>query len=190
MTLPTREVLLENGRRLRVSRLGQGPPVVLLHGYPDNLQIWCRLAPKLAERFEVIATDWPGMGYSDPWPGGATPQHMADRLLRLLDLWGLTTADLVAMDMGGQPALVLAATHPERVCRLTVMNSLVFGAAATSWEIRLLRQFGWNRLILQRFGRLAFLRAEKTSLPRSVRLPAPYGPTYGELFAAVKSAAL
>ena len=68
--------LLPNGQRVRVARLGSGPPLVMLHGYPDNLQIWCKLAPRLAHRFETIAFDWPGMGRSDPWPGGAAPSHM------------------------------------------------------------------------------------------------------------------
>src|SRR5262245_59890704 len=53
----------EAGHRLRLARLGSGPPLILLHGYPDNLQIWCELAPRLADRFTVIAFDWPGMGY-------------------------------------------------------------------------------------------------------------------------------
>jgi pimeloyl-ACP methyl ester carboxylesterase len=46
--------------------------VVLLHGYPDTLQIWNRLAPDLAADFQVIAFDWPSMGQSEPWPGGET----------------------------------------------------------------------------------------------------------------------
>ena len=36
----------DGGRRLRVARLGAGPPTVFLHGYPDNLQIWCELLPR------------------------------------------------------------------------------------------------------------------------------------------------
>jgi pimeloyl-ACP methyl ester carboxylesterase len=162
---------LANGRRLRVARLGSGPPLVLLHGYPDNLQIWCELAPRLADRCQVIALDWPGMGSSDAWPGGATPAHMADRLRTLLDIWGIKRAGLVGMDMGGQPALVFAARHPERVRQLVVMNSLVYGDEPTSWEIRVLRRFGWNRFILRRLPRLVFRRAERTFLPRGVRLP-------------------
>ena len=43
------------------------------------------MAPLLADRFEVIAFDWPGMGYSDEWPGGATPHLLAKRLLTILD---------------------------------------------------------------------------------------------------------
>src|SRR5260370_1028943 len=75
--------MLPNGRRLRVAGLGDGSPLVLLHGYPDNLQIWCELVPRLADRRRVIAFDWPGMGRSEAWPGGATPMHMAERLLAL-----------------------------------------------------------------------------------------------------------
>lgn len=164
---------LPNGHKLRVARQGSGPPLVLLHGYPDNLQIWCELAPRLADRFTVIAFDWPGMGYSDAWPGGTTPTHQAQRLLNLLDLWGIERAGVVGMDMGGQPALALAALYPQRVSRLVVMGSLVFGDEPTSWEIRVLRQFGWNRFLLRRFPRLIFWRAQRTFLPRGVHLPAP-----------------
>lgn len=168
--LPTRYETWARGR-LRLARLGCGPPLVLLHGYPDNLQIWCELAPRLASSFEVIAFDWPGTGYSDAWPGGATPEHLADRLVTLLDRWEIERAAVVGLDMGGQPALACAARHPDRVGRLVVMNSLVFGDEPTSWEIRLLRRFGWNRLILRRFPGLVFRRAERTFLPRGVRLP-------------------
>src|SRR5207244_901184 len=62
LMLPTTFETVAGGRRLRVARLGSGPPLLLLHGYPDNLQVWCELAPRLAESFEVIALDWPGMG--------------------------------------------------------------------------------------------------------------------------------
>ena len=171
MLLATTTENLPNGHRLRVARLGSGPPLVLLHGYPENLQIWCAVAPVLADRFSVIAFDWPGMGYSEPWPGGATPMHMAERLLALLDIWGLERASLAGFDMGGQPALAFAARYPARVNRLVVMNSLVQWDEPTSWEIRVLRKFGWNRLILRRLPALVFRRAEGTFLPRGDRLP-------------------
>jgi len=163
---------LSSGRLLRIARLGSGPPVVLLHGYPDNLQIWSELAIRLADHFEVIAFDWPGMGYSEAWPGGTTPFHMAERLHKILDELEIERASLVGMDMGGQPALVFAATHPERMHRLVVMNSLVLWDENTSWEIDVLRKYGWNRLILRKLPRLVFWRAERTFLPRGRRLPA------------------
>jgi pimeloyl-ACP methyl ester carboxylesterase len=159
-------------RRIRVARLGHGAPLVLLHGYPDNLQIWSALAPLLARTCEVIAFDWPGMGDSEAWPGGATPAHMADRLRLLLDHWRVPRATVVGHDMGGQPALALAARHPARVARLVVMNSLVLPDEETSWEIRLLRRYGLNRFLLRRLGRAVFSRAVSTSLPRGVALDA------------------
>lgn len=162
---------IDSDHRLRLARLGSGPPLVLLHGYPDNLQIWCELAPRLAERFSVHAFDWPGMGYSDAWPGGATPAHMAGRVLKLLDAWEIERATLVGMDMGGQPALAFAARHPERTRQVVVMNSLVLWDETTSWEIRILREFGWNRFILRYLPTVVFRRAEKTFLPAGVRLP-------------------
>lgn len=162
---------LHEGRPLRVARMGAGPPLVLLHGYPDNLQIWNKLVPRLADRFTVIAFDWPGMGYSASWGGGATPIHMAERLLRLLDAWGIEQASLAGMDMGGQPALVFAAEHPARTRCIVVMNSLVLWDAPTSWEIRVLRRFGLNRFILSRLPQAVFRRAERSFLPRTARLP-------------------
>ena len=166
MLLETVMETVRGGRRLRVARLGSGPPLILLHGYPDNLQIWCELAPRLAERFEVIAFDWPGLGQSQAWPGGATPFHMAERLLELLDGWGIQQAGLVAMDMGAQPALVFAARYPERTLFLVAMNCLAYWDFETSWEIAVLRKFGWNQVILRRFPTATFRRAEKTFLPK------------------------
>lgn len=171
--LPTTHRMLRAGRRLRLARLGSGPPVVLLHGYPDTLQVWCRVAPLLAERFEVIAFDWPGQGSSDEWPGGATPQLLARRLAMILDELGVSCPTVVGIDMGGQPALALAALEPSAVGRLVVMNSLVFGDGPTSYEIRLLRRYGFNRFALRRLPGIVFRRAVRTFLPRGVRLDEP-----------------
>ncbi|RZK62105.1 MAG: alpha/beta fold hydrolase, partial [Hymenobacter sp.] len=63
--------------QLRVARLGQGEAVVLLHGYPDNMQVFSTLAPLLAADKQVIAFDWSGLGDSAEWPGGATPVVLA-----------------------------------------------------------------------------------------------------------------
>jgi pimeloyl-ACP methyl ester carboxylesterase len=160
------------GKNLRVAHVGAGSTVILLHGYPDTLQIWSNLAVALARNFQVIAFDWPGLGQSEPWPGGATPFDMARRLLALMDDWSVKQAILVGHDMGGQPALALAAEHPERVSGLVVMNSLLIWDEQTSWEIALLRKFGWNRVLLERMPRAVFFRALRTFLPRADPLPA------------------
>lgn len=168
--LATGRIRLSNGKYLRIARLGQGPPIVFLHGYPENLQIWSRMAPLLADRFEIIAFDWPGMGYSEDWSGGATPQLQATRLLAILDELNLRRPTIVGMDMGGQPALAFAAMYLDRLQQLVVMNSLVVGDEKTSWEIRLLRKFGFNRFALRSLHGLIFRRAERTFLPRGERV--------------------
>lgn len=168
--LETKLQVLGNGKRLRIARLGAGPPLVLLHGYPENLQVWSRLAPLLANRCDVVAFDWPGQGYSEEWPGGATPQLLAKRLLAILDELQIERPVVVGMDMGGQPALAFAAMFPQRIERLIVMNSLVFGDERTSWEIHLLRKFGFNRFALRYMPSIVFRRAEATFLSRGTRL--------------------
>ena len=167
--LATVDKILSSGKKLRLARLGTGPPIVFLHGYPDNLQIWSRLAQRLKDQNEVIAFDWPGMGYSDAWSGGTTPFHLADRLATIFNELEIQQATVIGMDMGGQPSLVFAEKYPARVKQLVVMNSLVFGDEKTSWEIKLLRKYGWNRLILRRFPRLVFNRAERTFLPVNLK---------------------
>ena len=164
MTLPTSLEDAGGGRRVRVARLGSGTPVVLLHGYPENLQVWSKVAPLLAAHHEVVAFDWPGMGLSDAWPGGATPHAQADRLAVLLERWGFRDAHVAGIDMGGQPALVFAARHAARCRSVAALNSLLLGGDATSWEIRLLRRYGLNRLILSRLPAVVFRRAERTFL--------------------------
>jgi len=161
---------VHQGYQVRVARLGSGTPMVLLHGYPDTLQIWNRLAPYLAAHFQVIAFDWPGMGQSELWPGGATPFHQAERLTVLLTEWQVERAIVVGIDMGGQPALAFAARHPDRALAIVVMNSLVQWDEKTSWEITLLRKFGWNRFMLRHFPRLVFARALRTFLGLGVGL--------------------
>jgi pimeloyl-ACP methyl ester carboxylesterase len=160
------------GRKLRVARLGSGLPVILLHGYPDNLEIWSELAARLAAHCEVIAFDWPGMGYSEAWSGGATPFDFARRLRVLMDDWGIERAAIIGHDMGGQPALAFAAEYSNRISHLVVMNSLVIWDEKTSWEIALLRKFGWNRILLERLPRAVFFRAIRTFLPRGYKISA------------------
>lgn len=140
--------------------------MILLHGYPDNLQVYASLAKNLALNYEVTAFDWPGMGFSDEWPGGATPDINAKRLLQLMDEWNIDKAHLVGMDMGTQPALVFAALYPQRIKSVVAMNALIDGTIRTSWEIRLLRRFKFNKLLLLYFPRLVFARAIFTFLSR------------------------
>jgi len=160
-----------DGRLLRVCRIGEGPPVVLLHGYPETLQIWSRMAPILARGHQVIAFDWPGQGYSEQWGEDAGPAALADMLENLLDAWGLDTVQLVGQDMGGQPALLFAATRPERVRRVVVMNSLLFADGPTSPEIALMRRSGLQRTAFAWTPGLVYRQCKRTFLPAGTEWP-------------------
>jgi pimeloyl-ACP methyl ester carboxylesterase len=154
---------------LRVSRTGQGPPIVLLHGYPDTLQVWCRLAGRLAATHTVIALDWPGLGYSGGWGDQADPQALAAQVRRLLQAWDLHDVTLVGADMGGPPAL-LAADSP-RVARVAVIGSLLFADGPTSVEISTMRTIGLAGLAFRWAPRLVWKRCMGTFLRLGERLP-------------------
>lgn len=176
-TAPTQDVLptwwqMINGAAVRFARLGTGSPVVLLHGYPDNLQLFARLATALSARHAVFAFDWPGLGHSAPWSGSASPADLAERLRIVLDAWGLDRVDLVAHDMGGPPALLFAERYPARVGRVVVMNSLLFGDADTSWEIALMRRAGLAGAAFAWAPTLVYERCKATFLPAGDDLPA------------------
>jgi len=151
--------ILPNGCTLSYSKFGIGPCVIFLHGYPENHLVWLPLMEKMAHQFSVLAFDWPGMGDSDIWNGGATPKVMSSRIIDIMDAFSLEKVHLVGHDMGGQPSLVCAAEFPLRILSVTVMNSLLIHDAKTSWEIKYLRNLSLNRFFLTHFPRLVFNRA-------------------------------
>lgn len=106
---------------------GAGPPVLLLHGYPQCHAMWHRVAPLLAGRHTVVCPDLRGYGQSAKPPGD--PEHRtyskrssAADMVELMDLLGLPRFALVGHDRGGRVAHRLALDHPDRVTRLAVLD--------------------------------------------------------------------
>lgn len=161
--LPT-TMLATRAGAVRIARIGQGRPLVCLHGYPETLQIWSQLAPRLGR--EVLAFDWPGLGYSDPVTGAAHPYALAEHLRSVLDAAGLERVDLLAADMGAPAALVFAHRHPERVGRITCTSALLFADAATSLEIAVMRRTRLARRAFAHAGRLIYARCKQSMLER------------------------
>src|ERR671936_826968 len=96
---------------------GRGPPVLLLHGYPQTLAIWHRMAPVLAEKFTVIAADLRGYGDSGKPPTTAdhapySKRAIAQDLVEAMDLLGYPSFHLVGHDRGGRVGHRLAVDHP------------------------------------------------------------------------------
>jgi haloalkane dehalogenase len=119
------EQFVTRGRyRIRVREYGgEGPAVVLMHGFPDNLHLYDRLVPHLSGR-RVVSFDFLGWGGSDK-PEGYP--YTADNQTRDLDAvighLGLKEAVLVAHDASGPPAIDWALAHPDRVAALVLLNT-------------------------------------------------------------------
>jgi pimeloyl-ACP methyl ester carboxylesterase len=110
-----RDVALPDGTRLHVAATGAGPPLVLVHGWPQHWWAWRRLLPGLAQERRVICPDLRGLGWSDAPPGGYGKEAWAADLVALLDALDLDTADLAGHDWGGLVVLLAALRVPERV---------------------------------------------------------------------------
>jgi haloacetate dehalogenase len=112
-----------------VAQGGSGPPVLLLHGFPETHACWHRVAPRLAESHRVIAADLRGYGASEAAPGGPrgegyTKREMAAELATLMAELGHERFAVVGHDRGGRVAYRLALDHPELVARAAMLNVL------------------------------------------------------------------
>lgn len=106
---------------------GSGPPLLLLHGYPQTHVCWHKIAPELAERFTVVATDLRGYGKSSKPP--AVPDHstyskraMASDQVKAMAHLGFKRFHIVGHDRGGRVAHRLVLDHPDCVDRLAVLD--------------------------------------------------------------------
>ena len=99
---------------------GSGPPLLLVHGWPQNWYAWRLVMPALARDFEVIAPDQRGIGLTDKPKDGYDPGTIADDLVALMDALGHKRFALVGTDTGLPIAYALAADHAERVERVVL----------------------------------------------------------------------
>ena len=122
--LVTHRQMIVGGLRMHVAEAGQGPPVVLLHGFPDFWYSWRRQIPALVDAgYRVLAPDL--RGYADTESPRGVRAYRMERLVA--DVAGLLRATgqpalLVGHDWGGAIAWETAAAHPELVARLAVCN--------------------------------------------------------------------
>jgi pimeloyl-ACP methyl ester carboxylesterase len=108
--------------RLHVAEAGSGPPLVLLHGWPQHWWCWRRLLPRLARTYRVLAPDLRGWGWSEAPPGAYRKSTLAADVLALLDVEGLDRVAVVGHDWGGYVGFLLALEHPERIERLVALD--------------------------------------------------------------------
>jgi len=118
--------------RVAWTDLGEGEPVILLHGIPTWSFLYNEVIPRLARHSRVIAPDFLGHGYSDRRDFfDRSLLAQTDMIICLMDHLGLERADFVGHDTGGGVALIMAIHHPERVARLVLTNVVAYD----SWPI-------------------------------------------------------
>ena len=113
-----------NGVRLHCVVEGEGPLVLLLHGFPETSHAWRKQIPALANRFRVVAPDLRGYGGSDKPKGVAAYRGsvLADDIAALIHEFGAARAHVAGHDWGGGVAWSLAMLRPDAVDRLVVLN--------------------------------------------------------------------
>jgi pimeloyl-ACP methyl ester carboxylesterase len=123
------------GARIRVFTAGEGPPLLLVHGFGGAAWNFDELAPLLPGR-RLLIPDLPGHGGSAPLPA-ASLAGFADVLGDLLDAEGIERADVLGHSLGGVVALRLAARRPERVRRLILAAAAGISSATRFSELTL-----------------------------------------------------
>lgn len=106
---------------------GSGPPVLMLHGFPQNRFLWAKVAPMLANRFTVVCADL--RGYGDSAKPNGEPGHanyafraLASDQLGLMHQLGFERFHLVGHDRGGRTGYRMALDHPDALLSLTLMD--------------------------------------------------------------------
>ncbi|WP_298725331.1 alpha/beta hydrolase [uncultured Ferrovibrio sp.] len=123
----TRKTVTVDGIEINAVIGGSGPPVLLLHGFPQNLAMWARVAPVLAQRYTVVCADLRGYGDSAKPHCAPDKSNYAFRALAadqvgLMRQLGFPHFHLIGHDRGGRTAHRLTLDYPEAVQSLTVMD--------------------------------------------------------------------
>jgi len=130
---------------------GSGPPLLLIHGYPQTHVEWHKIAPRLAERFSVVMTDLRGYGDSSKPPDGDNHANYSKRAMALdqvevMRALGHERFAVVGHDRGARVAWRLAVEHPQRVTRAAVLDIVPLPYSSVTREFAT-QYFHWFFLI-------------------------------------------
>ena len=169
----THRTLRTNGIHLHIAEAGQGPLVLLLHGWPESWYSWRHQIPALAAAgYHVVAPDVRGYGQSDkPWEIEAyRMKELVADCTGLLDTFGEETAVIVGHDWGAAMAWTSAALHPERYRAVVGMSVPYLGRSAMP-PTQLFRQMFQDRWVyLLYFQQPGVAEAEfEADVPKALR---------------------
>jgi pimeloyl-ACP methyl ester carboxylesterase len=138
---PTHGSAYVNGVKLHYVRAGEGPPLLLLHGWPQTWYEWREVIPPLAEEYTVIAPDLRGMGDSGKPREGYDKRTVADDTRELVHELGFEEVAVVGHDWGMPTAYAYAARYREEVQALGVMEAMLPGVREDDklgmlWHVR------------------------------------------------------
>jgi len=136
------QMVQANGASIYVRVGGQGPAVVLLHGFGDTGDMWAPMAADLAKDHTVIVPDLRGMGLSAPTDVGYTKKNQALDITGVMDALKVAKADLVTHDIGNMVGYALAVQFPERITRWAVIDAPLPGIGA--WDEILRSPLLWH----------------------------------------------
>ncbi len=115
-------VRVRDGVRIHYRRMGKGPGMVLLHGWPETGHMWRKVMPALAERFDVVAPDLRGYGDSDRPRAGYDKRTMAADIAEVIGALGAGPVVLVGHDRGARVAHRFALDHPALLTHLVLLD--------------------------------------------------------------------
>jgi pimeloyl-ACP methyl ester carboxylesterase len=175
--------LARSGARVRVQVVGDGAPILFVHGGPNSGSTWAPLMPHL-EGFRCLLVDRPGTGLSEPLPASLNVETLptfGDTFIAdLLDALEVRRAHLVVSSLGGYLGLRAAAAHPERFDRMVQMACPAFAPGMTVPPFMRLMTIGLFRQVLsvvppnERANKMIFRQIGHGASLDARRIPQPF----------------
>lgn len=113
-----------SGQPIHYETVGEGEPIVLVHGLSESTRLWYRNVPELARRYRIYLVDLPGFGAMRKAYQHFNLQESGSWLYSWMQAVGLEAANLVGHSMGGYVVMALTALQPQKVKRLVLVDSI------------------------------------------------------------------
>lgn len=139
--------------QIAYTKTGKGEPLMLIHGFPENHELWKRIAPALSEQFTLLLPDIPGSGDSKSDHEEVSMEQLADAMKVVADAEGITQLVLAGHSMGGYISLAFAEKYPSMIKGLSLVHST---ATADDKEKKKKRQKSID--LIRKGGKEAFIK--------------------------------